>query len=92
MRKSPDNFMKGWDTQVKHVRFKNRHGWPNWVLLGAVLLSVLSLPALAAPNVIAWGDNTSSQLNIPASATNVVMVAAGAFHNLALRSNGTVVA
>ena len=42
--------------------------------------------------VVAWGDNTFGQTNIPASVTNVTAIACGWFHNLALRGDGTVVA
>ena len=42
--------------------------------------------------VIAWGDNTYFQTNVPAAASNVIAIAAGISHCLALRSNGTLVA
>ena len=42
--------------------------------------------------VVAWGDNSSGQTNVPAGLNNVVAVAAGWDHNLALRADGTVVA
>ena len=44
-----------------------------------------------AQNVVAWGSNTKGQTNVPPSATNVIAVAAGWYHSLALRSDGTVV-
>ncbi len=44
-----------------------------------------------AQSVIAWGNNSSGQTNVPASATNVIAVAAGGFHSLALSSDGTVI-
>src|SRR5713226_5773237 len=37
--------------------------------------------------VVAWGDNTYGQDSVPASLTGVVAIAAGASHNLALRSD-----
>ena len=40
----------------------------------------------------AWGDDSSGQCDVPAAATDVIAVAAGAWHNLALRADGTVVA
>jgi alpha-tubulin suppressor-like RCC1 family protein len=58
----------------------------------AALLFVQALPAFAGASVVAWGDNTAGQTNVPASATNITAVAAGGFFNLALRSNGTVLA
>ena len=42
--------------------------------------------------VVVWGDNSYGQRNVPASATNVVAVAAGATHCMALRADGTLVA
>src|SRR5437016_9615796 len=49
--------------------------------------------------VMAWGDNTSGQTNVPIGLSNVAAIAAGGLagvggtgHSLALRSNGTVVA
>jgi hypothetical protein len=49
----------------------------------------------AALQVVAlgtWGDNTWGQASLPTAATNLVAIAAGAWHNLALLPNGTVVA
>src|SRR6185436_15783800 len=42
--------------------------------------------------VLVWGASSSGQLNIPPEATNVIAIAAGTVHTLALRANGTVVA
>jgi hypothetical protein len=39
-----------------------------------------------------WGDNSYGQTNVPANATNVIALAAGDYHCLALRTDGTVVA
>jgi Regulator of Chromosome Condensation (RCC1) repeat protein/putative Ig domain-containing protein len=41
--------------------------------------------------VVAWGDNSSSQLDVPLNLSNVTAVAAGSYHSLALRGDGTVV-
>jgi N-acetylneuraminic acid mutarotase len=41
--------------------------------------------------VSGWGANSDGQTQIPASATNVVAIAAGAYHSLALRSDGWVI-
>ena len=38
-----------------------------------------------------WGDNSGGQLNIPASASNVVAVSCGWYHSLALRADGRLV-
>jgi IgGFc binding protein/Bacterial Ig domain/Immunoglobulin I-set domain/Regulator of chromosome condensation (RCC1) repeat len=42
--------------------------------------------------VIAWGDNTYGQTNVPSGLTNAVAVAGGWHHSLALKNGGTVVA
>ena len=42
------------------------------------------------PNVAACGDNIFGQCDLPAQATNVIAIAAGAWHNLALRADGTI--
>ena len=46
---------------------------------------------ICGQNVIAWGNNSAGQTNVPASATNVIAVAAGSSHSLALRDDGTVI-
>jgi len=40
---------------------------------------------LSVTQVAAWGANFDRQLEVPASATNVVAVYAGMFHSVALR-------
>ena len=40
----------------------------------------------------AWGDNSIGQTDVPAGLSNVVAVAGGGFHSLALRSDGTLAA
>ena len=44
------------------------------------------------PNVVAVGDNSFGQCNVLLQATNMLAVAAGAWHNLALRSDGRLLA
>jgi hypothetical protein len=41
--------------------------------------------------VVAWGDNSERQTLVPPTLANVTAIAAGDFHALALRNNGTVV-
>jgi hypothetical protein len=41
---------------------------------------------------VAWGDNDEGQSTVPPGLIAVVQVAAGGYHNLALKSDGTVVA
>jgi alpha-tubulin suppressor-like RCC1 family protein len=50
-----------------------------------------SAALLSNGTVVAWGDNSFGQTNIPAGLSNVVAIAAGDFHTFALRANGTVV-
>ena len=47
-----------------------------------------------ASTVVAWGDDSYGQTNVPAGLTNVIAITTGACseHNLALNNNGTVVA
>ncbi len=45
-----------------------------------------------AGTVVAWGDNSSGQTNVPPGLSGVTAVAAGYSHSLALRQDGTVVA
>ena len=42
--------------------------------------------------VVAWGDNSQGQIGVPAGLTNVVAVAGGGAHSLALTADGAVVA
>ena len=40
---------------------------------------------------MAWGNNNYGQTNVPPGATNVIALAAGRYHSLALRADGTVI-
>ena len=61
--------------------------------LGAVLGgSRAGLEAQTNGLVVAWGQNSSGQTNVPAGLSNVVAIAGGGHNSLALRSKGTVVA
>ena len=42
--------------------------------------------------VVAWGDDSYGQSSVPPDLTNAVAVAAGDYHSLALRADGTVIA
>ncbi len=42
--------------------------------------------------VVAWGDNTSGQTNVPVGVSNALAIAAGAYHSLLITSNATVMA
>ncbi|HEY3864412.1 MAG TPA: hypothetical protein VGO59_21270 [Verrucomicrobiae bacterium] len=65
-----------------------------WKLFGGLLLfnfCGLGCFSLSA-QVLVWGDNSYGQTNVPASVSNVLQVAGGDGHCMALRSDGTVVA
>lgn len=67
---------------------------PFYALLSVGTLVFCSSPCTrAATNYVsAWGNNASGQTNVPPGLTNVVAIAAGYSHSLALKSDGTVVA
>jgi alpha-tubulin suppressor-like RCC1 family protein len=56
----------------------------------AIFLSTLCFSSRG--EVVVWGDNQVGQTNVPPSATNVLALAGGDGHGLALKSDGTVVA
>lgn len=60
------------------------------VLLALGLVGPVSVSG-EITQVVAWGDNDHGQCDMPPWLTNVVSVSAGAFHSLALKSDGTVV-
>lgn len=62
------------------------------LLGGCFLLFGVIIPAVAGNRVVAWGDNSYGQTNVPPSATNVLAIAAGATYSLALKADGTVIA
>ena len=47
---------------------------------------------LSVSPILAWGDNSAGQLDMPIGTSDIVALSAGGDHNLALRANGTVVA
>jgi hypothetical protein len=62
-------------------------------LLLAIALIGSATPAWAqGGTVLAWGDNRAGQGTVPAGLNNVVQIAAGEWHNLALKADGTVMA
>ena len=66
-----------------------------WALRLAASLSLVAICSAAAgpqPGIaVAWGDDSSGQTEVPASATNVVGMAGGGLQSLALNADGTVV-
>ncbi len=61
---------------------------------GAATSAVVSLLTEDAQNlsgtVVAWGDNSYGQTNVPSGLTNVIAVAAGYYFSMALKNDGTV--
>ncbi|MCL4786898.1 MAG: DNRLRE domain-containing protein [Verrucomicrobia bacterium] len=50
----------------------------------------LALPSAPLP-IAAWGDNSFGQTNVPPGLTNVLSIAGGNWHSLAIKPGGTVV-
>ena len=57
-----------------------------------VLIRGHSVALKADKTVVAWGDNSLGQCNVPAGLSGVAAIAVGQHHNLALKMDGTVVA
>ena len=67
--------------------------WPQQAVVLLCLLGVCIAKAGAQPNaVVAWGDNSYGQTNVPPGLNNLAAIGAGGYHTLALQSNSTVVA
>ncbi|PWU16780.1 MAG: hypothetical protein C5B50_12815 [Verrucomicrobia bacterium] len=52
--------------------------------------AISSNAVLGVLTITSWGDNSWGQTNPPGSALNVIAVAAGAWHNLALSADGAI--
>jgi alpha-tubulin suppressor-like RCC1 family protein len=57
-------------------------------LCGSVTSSIALLAVALPGSVVAWGDNTYGQCNVPRGMTNVFAIAAGYHHSLALKADG----
>src|SRR5262245_60524287 len=56
-----------------------------------IFFAAMSTTVLAqSGSVIAWGDNSYGQTNLPSGLSNIVTLAAGANHTVALRNDGIV--
>ena len=67
--------------------------WARQVVVSLCLLGTFSAEAGSQPGaVVAWGRNDYGETNVPPGLTNVVAIAGGGYHSLALQSNGVVVA
>jgi hypothetical protein len=58
-------------------------------LTGSAVSSNATLTVVSGGNIVAWGDNSTGQTNVPPGLSNVVAVAGGYGHSLALRKDGT---
>jgi hypothetical protein len=72
-------------------------GWPKAIVFSLCLLGASLTRASAYTGVVAWGlywngGTNYSPLFVPSSVSNVVSIAAGANHYLALMADGTVIA
>jgi alpha-tubulin suppressor-like RCC1 family protein len=63
-----------------------------WVPIQAIAAGGNHCLALVNGNVVGWGENGFHQASPPANLFNVIAIAAGYLHSVALCSNGTVVA
>jgi hypothetical protein len=57
-----------------------------------ILTSAIDPRTLGPASVITWGDNYSGQSTVPPELTNVVGIAGGRYHSLALKNDSTVIA
>jgi alpha-tubulin suppressor-like RCC1 family protein len=80
------NLAGAW-TWLGQVLTCNTYGFTNQPLNAAFYAA--ELPPVTM--VVAWGDNTDGQCNIPSGLTNAVAVAAGDYFSLALLNNGKVI-
>ncbi len=70
----------------------NAHWFARVLLIITVAVAGTPLPGHAAPEVVAWGDNSAGQTNVPSGLSNVVAIAAGGFNSLALTAESRMVA
>src|ERR1035437_7824387 len=61
----------------------------NWLSVMTGIMAVAWNTHASPTTVVAWGDNTFGQTNVPAGLTNAVAIAQGGYHCLALMSDST---
>jgi uncharacterized repeat protein (TIGR02543 family) len=72
---------------------KTIQSWSQQAVVLLCLFGACVAEASTAPGIVlAWGNNQSSQTNVPPGLTNNVAIAAGGYHSLSVNSNGQVVA
>ena len=85
-----DGTVTGWGRN-DYLQATSPPGISNVVAIAAAAAGDLVLEA--SGKLVAWGDNTYGQTNVPSNVTNgTAAIAAGGWHYLALKTNGTVVA
>jgi len=57
------------------------------LMLLVICSTMLVMPVLAAGTIVSWGDN----IGTPPAGNNYVAIAAGGFHSLALKNDGSIV-
>lgn len=75
-------------TQLKRSTTSGRAGFTLLGLIAGLACMSVQCPAAA---VVAWGNNGWGQAEVPPGLTNVIAVAAGTKHSLALKADGTLV-
>jgi alpha-tubulin suppressor-like RCC1 family protein len=71
----------------------NNDGLSTWLLLVAIqAMAITVTPASAGGRIVGWGRNNDGQCSIPMGISNVVEIAGGVSHSVALREDGSVVA
>ncbi len=64
----------------------------NLVFLPVLLSWIVSLQSgIAVTQIVAWGDNSYGQTNVPSGLTNVIAISAGQGTSLALKDDGSLV-
>ena len=76
--------------RVKQSATRIDQSWRSYAAI--LLIALVPLSHVHAEEVIAWGDNQEGQSTIPSGVSNVVAIAAGNSHSLALSADGRVVA
>ena len=71
------------------MKFNRLRSWTRSLTVAAMALG-LGGSVRAEGWVVAWGDNSASQCNVPAGLSNDMAVAGGYYHSLAARLHGTV--
>ena len=81
---TPEYIVRGWWGTFYYQN-------PSWIPASAIAAGRNhNLAVLTNGTVIAWGDNSGGQCNVPGDLTNAVAVAGGYLHSVALRADGTV--